>query len=159
MANEAETGMGSRFNAKNVSILAVILLAVIVSGWALVTVSRAFQIPPSDFVTMPTTPLSRSGAVTKLVSVVSIVQNGVTVGVTGYLQSASGQAVSGAQVYAQYYLEGAYRTQVTTTDANGYFEIHFPMNWTGWLPLTLVYFGNGQHEGIQQIFSLPGEPL
>ena len=159
MANESETGKASRFNMKNVSILALILLAVIISGWALVTVSRAFQIPPSDFVTMPITPLSRSGSVTKLNSVTPIIQNGVTVGVSGYLQTVSGQAVSGAQVYAHYYLEATYRTQVTTTDANGYFEIHFPMNWTGWLPLTLTYFGDSQHEGLQQVFSLPGENL
>jgi len=159
MAKEPETGKASRFNTKNVSILALVLLAVILSGWALVTVSRAFQIPPSDFVTMPTSPLSKSGQVTKLNSVTPIIQNGVTVGVTGYLQTTSGQAVSGAQVYAQYYLEGAYRTQVATTDVNGYFEIHFPMNWTGWLPLTLAYFGDAQHEGLQQIFSLPGENL
>jgi uncharacterized GH25 family protein len=92
-------------------------------------------------------------------SVTSIVQNGVTVGVTGYLQTASGQPISGAQVYVHYYLESAYRTQVGTTDANGYFEIHFPMNWTGWLPLTMTYFGDNQHEGLQQVFSLPGENL
>lgn len=159
MSKEPELGKASRFNMKNVSILALILLAVIISGWALVTVSRAFQIPPSDFVTMPITPLSRSGSVTKLNSVTPIIQNGVTVGVSGYLQTVSGQAVSGAQVYAHYYLEAAYRTQVTTTDANGYFEIHFPMNWTGWLPLTLTYFGDSQHEGLQQVFSLPGENL
>ncbi|HUK28886.1 MAG TPA: hypothetical protein VLV31_10715 [Candidatus Acidoferrales bacterium] len=159
MSKEPELGKASRFNMKNVSILALILLAVIISGWALVTVSRAFQIPPSDFVTMPITPLSRSGSVTKLNSVTPIIQNGVTVGVSGYLQTVSGQAVSGAQVYAHYYLEATYRTQVTTTDANGYFEIHFPMNWTGWLPLTLTYFGDSQHEGLQQVFSLPGENL
>ncbi|HUK50304.1 MAG TPA: hypothetical protein VLV18_04655, partial [Terriglobales bacterium] len=63
------------------------------------------------------------------------------------------------QVYVHYYLESAYRTQVGTTDSNGYFEIHFPMNWTGWLPLTMTYFGDNQHEGLQQIFSLPGENL
>jgi hypothetical protein len=97
--------------------------------------------------------------VTVLTSVTPIVQNGVTVGVEGYLETSSGQPVSGAQVYAQYYLQNAYRTQVGTTDANGYFQINFPMNWTGWLPLTLTYFGDNQHMGLQQVTSLPGEAL
>jgi hypothetical protein len=159
MANVSETGKGDPLKLKSVSILVIVLVSVVISGYALVTVSRAFQIPPSDFVTMPTTPLSRTGTVTVFASVTPIVQNGVTVGFKGYLQTASGQPVTGAQVYAQYYLESAYRTQVTTTDSNGYFEIYFPMNWTGWLPLTVTYFGDTQHEGLQQIFSLSGENL
>jgi len=125
----------------------------------MVTVSHAFQIQPSDFVTLPSTHLSRSGTVTVFASVTPIVQNGLAVGVEGYLQTASGQPVAGAQVYAQYYLENAYRTQVGTTDSNGYFQINFPMNWTGWLPLTMTYFGDSQHEGLQQAVSLPGENL
>lgn len=96
---------------------------------------------------------------TVFASVTPIVQNGLAVGVEGYLQTASGQPVIGAQVYVRYYLQNAYRIQVGTTDANGYFEIHFPMNWTGWLPLTITYFGDNQHEGLQQTLSLPGEAL
>jgi hypothetical protein len=159
MAKVDETGRRGPLNLKAISILAVVLVSVVVSGWALVLVSRTFQIPPSDFVTLPSTPLSRTGTVTVFASLVPIVQNGVTVGVKGYLQTASGQPVSGAQVYVQYYLQNAYRVQVGTTDGNGYFEIHFPMNWTGWLPLTIAYFGDSQHEGLQQLVSLPGENL
>ena len=159
MTKADEVGGRRPLNAKSMSMLVVVLVTVLVSGWALVTVSHAFEIPPSDFVTFPSTPLSRTGTVTVFTSVVPIVQNGVTVGVEGYLQTTSGQPVAGAQVYAQYYLQNAYRNQVGTTDSNGYFEIHFPMNWTGWLPLTLTYFGDSQHEGLQQLFSLPGENL
>jgi len=90
---------------------------------------------------------------------VTIVDNNLAMGVQGYLMTPSGQAVAGASVYVQYYLEGSYRTQVGTTDSNGFFQIHFPMDWTGWLPLTVVYFGDTQHQGIQQVFSLPGENL
>jgi hypothetical protein len=159
MAKVEEAGGRRPLNRKSIFMLVVVLVCVVASGWALVTVSHAFQILPSDFVTFPSTPLSRTGTVTVFTSVVPIVQNGVTVGVEGYLQTASGQPVTGAQVYAQYYLESAYRNQVGTTDSNGYFEIHFPMNWTGWLPLTLTYFGDSQHEGLQQLVSLPGENL
>ena len=159
MAKVDEAGKRRSLNLRAVSMLVVVLVTIVVSGWALVAVSRAFQIPPSDFVTLPTTPMSRAGIVTVLTSVAPIVQNGITVGVKGYLQTASGQPVAGAQVYAQYYLQNAYRIQAGTTDANGYFEIHFPMNWTGWLPLTITYFGDSQHEGLQQLVSLPGESL
>jgi hypothetical protein len=159
MATVNETGKTGRLNVQTVSLLLILIVVVVVSGWALVTVSHTFEIPPSDFVTLPTDPLSRTGTVTVFSSVTPIVENGITVGVKGYLQTNSGQPVSGAQVYAHYYLQNAYRTQVGTTDSNGYFEIHFPMNWTGWLPLTMTYFGDSQHEGLQEIFSLPGENL
>ena len=86
-------------------------------------------------------------------------QGSVAMGVKGYLVTPSGQPVAGASVYVQYYLQGAYRTQVGTTDQNGYFEIHFPMNWTGWLPLTMIYFGDAQHQGVRQTVSLAGENL
>jgi hypothetical protein len=145
----------------NTAVLIALIVAVCIigSGFTLVSVSRAFQIPPSAFVTLPTTHLSKAGQVVFLESVAPVGQNSVAVGVKGYLKTASGQPVAGANVYVQYYLQGAYRTQVGTTDQNGYFEIHFPMNWTGWLPLTIIYFGDAQHEGVRQIVSLTGENL
>jgi hypothetical protein len=33
------------------------------------------------------------------------------------------------------------------------------MNWTGWLLLTLTYFGDEQHQGLEQQFSVSGENL
>jgi hypothetical protein len=138
-------------------IVAIVLVAL--AAFALVTVSRAFEIRPSNFVTMPTTPVSKTGTVVLLNSVSPIEENNLAVGVQGYLTTSSGQPVSGASVYVQYYLEGSYRTQVGVTDSNGFFQIHFPMNWTGWLPLTVVYFGDTQHQGVQQLVSLPGENL
>jgi len=80
-------------------------------------------------------------------------------GVSGYVDAISGQPVVGAEVYVQYYLNGGYQTQVSTTDQNGYFEIHFPMNWTGSLPVTFTYFGDDQHQGLILSSSLPGENL
>jgi hypothetical protein len=140
--------------------MAVVLLMVVITGWALVAVSTTFQTPPSDFVTLPNSPISTSGVVVTFSNVTGIVGGrGVTVGVNGYLISATGGPVAGATVYMTYYLEGAYRTQVTTTDQNGYFEAHFPMNWTGWLPLTITYFGDVQHRGSTRLFSVLGENL
>jgi len=144
---------------KTVLIGVIVVLSVIASGYAMVTVSRTFEVRPSDFVTLPATPVSKTGEVVVLDSVATTTQENLAVGVHGYLETTSGQPVSGANVYAQYYFEGAYRTQVATTDQNGFFEIHFPMNWTGWLQLTLIYLGDGQHQGLQQIFSLQGENL
>ena len=143
------------------TILTVLIVAVlvIVTAFAVVTVSRTFELRPSDFVTMPTTPVSKAGAVVVFSSVTPIDENNLAVGVQGYLMTSSGQPVAGASVYVQYYLEGSYRTQVGVTDSNGFFQIHFPMNWTGWLPLTMVYFGDMQHQGLQQVVSLPGENL
>jgi len=93
------------------------------------------------------------------VSTGAIIQKGEAVGVKGYLETVSGQPVVGAKVYAQYYFEYNYRTQAVATDQNGYFEIHFPMNWTGELPLTLTYFGDDQHEGLKVVYSLSGESI
>ena len=86
-------------------------------------------------------------------------KHAVAVGVEGYLQTASGSPIAGAQVYLTYYFEGAYRTQVATTDQNGYFQATFPMNWTGWLPLTVTYFGDSQHKGLTRVESVAGESL
>jgi hypothetical protein len=88
-----------------------------------------------------------------------IMANGVANGISGYLLTASGSPVSGATVYVTYYFQGSYRAERATTDQTGYFEDHFPMNWTGSLPLTLIYFGDSQHRGIQQVVSVAGENL
>jgi hypothetical protein len=139
--------------------LAVVAVLAVLSAFTLVTVSKTFQIRPSNFVTLPTTPVSKSGTAVYLGSVTPIVENNLAVGVQGYLHTLSGQPVAGASVYVQYYLEGSYRTQMGVTDSNGFFQIRFPMNWTGWLPLTVFYFGDNQHQGFQQAVSLPGEAL
>ena len=148
-----------RLNKRTILVGLVVVVFIVLTAFAMVTVSRTFELRPSDFVTMPTTPISKSGTVVVFNSVVTIVDNNLAVGVQGYLTTSSGQSVAGASVYVQYYLEGSYRTQVGITDSNGFFQIHFPMNWTGWLPLTVVYFGDTQHQGVQQVFSLPGENL
>jgi hypothetical protein len=125
----------------------------------MVTVSTNSQIPSSDFVTLPTTSISKNGDSVVFTSVSAIGQKGVAVGVQGYVKTLSGSPVAGAKVYMTYYLQGAYRTQVATTDQNGYFEARFPMNWTGWLPATLTYFGDDQHRGLVKVFSVSGENL
>ncbi len=159
MANVNEVEHKRRLSIKTALIAVIIVLSVIASGYALVTVSRTFQIQPSNFVTMPAENVSKTGEVVVLSSVAPVMQGSVAMGVKGYLVTPSGQPVAGASVYVQYYLQGAYRTQVGTTDQNGYFEIHFPMNWTGWLPLTMIYFGDAQHQGVRQTVSLAGENL
>lgn len=159
MANVTEAEQKRRLSIRTALILVIILLAAIASGYALVTVSRTFQIRPSNFVTMPAENVSKTGEVVILTSVAPITQGSVAMGVKGYLVTPSGQPVARASVYVQYYLQGAYRTQVGTTDQNGYFEIDFPMNWTGWLPLTMIYFGDAQHQGVRQVVSLAGESL
>ena len=153
-----EAGKG-RVNKQTILVGLVVVVLVVLSAFALVTVTRTFEIRPSDFVTMPTTPVSKTGTVVLLSSVSPMVENNLAVGVQGYLTTALGQPVAGASVYVQYYLEGSFRTQVGITDSNGFFQIHFPINWTGWLPLTIVYFGDTQHQGVQQLVSLPGENL
>ena len=158
MLTSVVAGRG-RLNKRTVVIWLVVGVLVVLSAIALVTVSRTFEIRPSDFVTMPTTPVSKTGTLVVLSNVTTIMENNLAAGVQGYLMTASGQPLAGASVYVQYYLEGSYRTQMGVTDSNGFFQIHFPMNWTGWLPLTVVYFGDTQHQGIQQIVSLPGENL
>jgi len=158
LANMVAAGKG-RLNKRTILVGLVVVVFIVLTAFAMVTVSRTFELRPSDFVTMPTTPISKSGTIVVLNSVVTIVDDNLAVGVQGYLTTSSGQSVAGASVYVQYYLEGSYRTQVGITDSNGFFQIHFPMNWTGWLPLTVVYFGDTQHQGVQQVFSLPGENL
>jgi len=127
------------------------------AAWALVTISASSEVPLSDFVTMPTAQLSTTGDKVSFASVTEIAQNGLAVGVQGFLKTSSGAPVVGVKVYSYYYLQGAYRTQVTTTDQNGHFEIRFPANWTGWLPVTLTYVGDGQHQGLKQNFQVAGE--
>jgi hypothetical protein len=90
--------------------------------------------------------------------VATVAQKGVAVGVRCYLRAVSGVPVAGATVCFTYFLV-KYRTQAATTDQNGYFQVHLPMNWTGWLLLTLTYFGDEQHQGLEQQFSVSGENL
>lgn len=146
-----------RPSVKSIVSLFMLVILVALSASALVTVSNVTQIPPSTFVNLPTTPLSNYGETVTLISIGTVSQKGVAVGAKGYLETASGQPVTGANVYVQYFFNGGYRTQVGTTDQNGYFEIHFPINWDGSLPVTFTYFGNGQHQGFRLNYSLPGE--
>lgn len=155
-SDEAER---SRSPGLQATMLVLVVVSIVLAAWLLVTVSTTSQVPSSDFVSLPTTPLSTKGEKMKFVSVSAIARAGMAVGVRGYLQAASGKPVVGATVYMTYYLQGAYRTQAATTDQNGYFEARFPMNWTGWLPLTLTYFGDDQHQGLKQVFSVSGEHL
>jgi hypothetical protein len=160
MANKDDAEPRKRLKTQTIMILLIVAVSIVVAGWALVTVSTTSDVPISDFVTLPTAQLSTKGDQTKFVSVSAIGQRGgVAVGVKGYLQTLSGTPVAGAKVYMTYYLRGAYRTQVATTEQNGYFEARFPMNWTGWLPITLTYFGDDQHQGLAQVFSVSGENL
>ncbi len=142
---------------QSIILLLIVLISIVLAGWALVVVSTSFQIPPGDFVALPNTPPSTQGSKVAFVSVAGVSQKGLSVGVKGYLRSSTGAPVAGVKVYMTYYLEGSYRTQVVTTGQDGYFEAHFPMNWTGWLPVTLTYFGDGQHQGIAQTASVSGE--
>ena len=149
-------------NAKRVSLqsiaLVIIVITIILTGWALVTVSSTLP-PPSDFVILPNTPMSKSGLAVTFSNVSSLMANGVANGVSGYLLTASGNPVSGATVYMIYYFQNSYRTERATTDQTGYFMEYFPMNWTGSLPLTVVYFGDSQYKGVQQVVSVSGENL
>jgi len=154
--NEAKPGP-TRPRAQSVIFLLLIVVLIVLAAWVLVTVGSRSQIPSSDFVKLPTNQLSVKGENVVFVSVSNIAQNGLAVGVEGYLKTASGAPVTGAEVYMTYYLQGAYRTQVATTDQNGHFEARFPMNWTGGLLLTLTYFGDDQHQGLTKTFSIPGD--
>jgi len=158
MADAAEAGK-RRANKQTIFLWFIVVVLIVLTAVAMVAVSRTFELRPTDFVTMPTTPVSKTGTVVVLSSVSTITENNLAVGVQGYLMTSSGQPVAGASVYVRYYLEGSYRTQVGTTDSNGFFQIHFPINWTGWLPMTITYFGDTQHQGVQQLFTLPGENL
>ena len=152
-------GINIRLDVQSVVLMAVVVLAVVVSGWTLVTVSTTFQAPTSDFVTLPDTQLSKSGVGVAFSGISTIISHGLAGGVSGYLTTSSGSPIAGASVYMTYYFQGSYRTQVATTDANGYFKADFPMNWTGSLPLTLTYYGDDQHKGLSQVFSAPGQNL
>ena len=149
--------IGRKPRVQSIVLLLIVAISIVLAGWALVVVSTNFQIPSGDFVALPNTPLSTLGSKVVFVSVAGVSQNGLADGVKGYLMTSTGAPVAGVKVYMTYYLEGAYRTQVVTTGQNGYFEAHFPMNWTGWLPVTLTYFGDGQHQGIAQVASVSGE--
>jgi len=151
--SDAKRSIGIKF-----FVLVALVIVIIITGWALVTVSSTLP-PPSDFVALPNTPLSKSGLAVTFSNVSPTVANGVPNGVSGYLVTVSGSPVSGATVYMTYFFQGSYRTEQATTDQTGYFTAHFPMNWTGSLPLTLVYFGDGQHKGVQQVVNVPGENL
>ena len=142
---------------QSITVLLIVGISIVLAGWALVAVSTSFQIPPGNFVAPPNTPLSTQGNKVVFVSVAGVSQKGLAVGVKGYLMTATGAPVAGVKVYMTYYLQGADRTQVVTTGQDGYFEAHFPMNWTGWLPTTLTFFGDSQHQGITQISSVSGE--
>ena len=160
MASKDDAESRKRFKTQTIVILLIVVVSIVVAGWALVTVSTTSDVPVSNFVPLPSAQPSTKGDQTKFVSISAIGQRGgVTVGIKGYLQTLSGAPVSGAKVYMTYYLRGAYRTQVATTDQNGYFQARFPMNWTGWLPITLTYFGDDQHQGLVQVFSVSGENL
>jgi hypothetical protein len=154
--SEAEP-KGRKLRFQSILILLMIVVSIGLTAWGLVTISTSSQIPPSDFVTMPEAQLSTTGDKVLFVSVSDVAQRGLAVGVQGYLKTASGTPVAGAKVYVTYYAQGSYRTQVATTDPNGHFEVRFPVNWTGWLPVTLTYFGDGQHQGLKQGFQIAGE--
>ena len=149
---------GRKPRVQDIFILLVVAILIVLAGSALVVVSTNFQLSAGDFVALPNTPLSTQGSKVVFVSVAGFFsQKGLADGVKGYLMTSAGAPVAGIKVYITYYLQSSYRTQVVTTGQNGYFEAHFPMNWTGWLPLTLTFFGDSQHQGITQIASVSGE--
>jgi hypothetical protein len=161
MENLADENRGEqeRGKVRFLGTLLIVILCVAVTGVTLVAISGTFQWKPSDFVGLPTTPISKTGQ-TVVFSNVSPIMDGITaVGIQGTLQAQTGGAIAGAQVYVTYYFEGTYRTQVATTGQDGSFAIMFPMNWTGWLPLKVTYFGDPQHKGLTRIVSLQGEVL
>jgi hypothetical protein len=137
----------------------IVLILVVLAGSAMVNIGTMSHIPSSDFVKRPAAQLSTTGEQVSFVSLSDIARNGLAVGVQGYLMTTSGTPVTGAKVYMTYYLQGAYRTQVATTDQNGRFEALFPMNWTGSLLITLTYLGDGQHQGLTHLFSVAGEGM
>ena len=157
MTVEGQTKSERAVGVRSLALVAVVLM-IIITGWALVTVSSTLP-PPSDFVVLPNSQLSNSGTPVTFAKVSPLMSNGVADGVSGYLLTTSGTPVSGATVYMTYYLQGSYRTQQATTDETGYFMKAFPMNWTGSLPLTLVYFGGNQYKGIQQVVNVAGENI
>jgi len=152
-SNEAERKGKPRIQTIVLVSAFVIVMAL---GWAVASVAAAGQIAPSDYVSLPTAALSTKGISTTFVNVTAVFHEGMAVGVKGYLVTSSGTPVEGATVYMTYY-DNAYRTLTATTDRNGYFEALFPINWTGWLPLTLTYFGDDQHQGLKESFSVYGQ--
>lgn len=159
----------------------LLVFLVVNSGLVISITAGANDIPTFDFVSLPTTSSSSKGIATMFANVATVYHAGVARGIKGYLKTASGTPVAGARVYTTYldefaheitrnradsyevdttyFYEFAYRTQATTTTQNGFFEVLFPMNWTGRLPLTLIYFGGTEHQGLKQVFSLRGEHL
>ena len=158
MASENQSN-SSRPRTKYIAFILLAVICIAVAGATLVIVSSTFQWKASDFTVLPTNSLSTNGAAVTFANVQPIThsKHDVAVGVQGYLQTGSGSPVAGAQVYFTYYFEGAYRTQVATTDQNGYFQATFPMNWTGWLPITVTYFGDSQHSRRIRTVRLPGK--
>ena len=154
-------GNSSRTRTQFIAFLLLAVICMAAAGAILAIVSSTFQWKASDFTVLPTNSLSTSGTAVTFVNVQPVIhsKHDVAVGVQGYLQTGSGSPVIGAQVYFTYYFEGAYRTQVATTDQNGYFQLTFPMNWTGWLPITVTYFGDSQHRGLTRVLSVAGESL
>ena len=148
-----------KLNYRSILLLIIVGLAVVVAGWTLVAVGSAFQAPPSDFVALPTTPLSKSGAVVIFSDLSTIMQQNRAVGARGYLVAGSGSPVAGVKIFVTYYFEGSYRTQSAVTNDKGYFELMFPLNWTGWFSMTFTYFGDSDHRGLVQAASLSGENL
>ncbi len=159
MAHVKEAKRSSKASYRSLITVLILVVAIALAAWALVTVSTTSQVPSTDFVTLPNIPLSKTGEQVVFVSVSAITEKDVAIGMKGYLHTISGKPVAGATVYLTYHLRGAYRTQAATADQNGYFEARFPMNWTGWLPVTLTYFGDDQHQGLTQVFNVPGENL
>jgi hypothetical protein len=141
---------------QTIMLVLAFVTAMALAGWAIASIATAGQVAPSAFVPLPTTALSAKGVSTTFANVTAVFDEGMAVGVKGYLRTSSGTPVAGASVYMTYY-DNAYRTLVATTDQNGYFEARFPINWTGWLPLTLTYFGDDQHEGLKESFSVYGQ--
>jgi len=159
MSTENQATAARRLNYRSIMLVIIIALAVASTAWILVSVSTAFQTPPSVFVTLPTESPSKSGIVAVFSNVSTIMKQNRAVGVKGYLVVGSGSPVARAKVYVTYYFQGSYRTQTSDTDDKGYFEIQFPMNWTGWLPITLRYFGDAERRGLVQATSIYGENL
>jgi len=157
MADNDRRKRQRRISYRSLILIMVVAVSIIVAGWALVTVSTASQVPSTDFVALPHQSLSNKGENVVLFGVSAIMKKGVAVGVMGYLRTSSGSPIADAALYLTYYLDFSYRTQAVSTDQNGYFQVYFPMNWTGWLPLTLTYFGDAQHQGLQRTLSVSGE--
>jgi hypothetical protein len=149
MSKVYEAKQGGRPRIQTMTAVSLVIISMVVACWALVTVANATQVPSSDFISPPTTPLSTEGVQTMFVNVAAVFRGGLAVGVRGYLQTSSGTPIAVALVYMTYF-DAAYRAQAATTEHNGYFEALFPINWTGWLPLTVTYFGDDQHQGLRQ---------